>query len=75
MAIRNKDQIVDAENAIPTRAPDLALARIEREITNGVIRDHVDLTAALNSWEYRFIPEATRVLLRRRVDQLPPEDG
>lgn len=60
MALRNEKQIIDAENAIPSRDPDIATARIRREIANGVITDLVDLHAALTSWEYQRIPQDVR---------------
>ena len=72
MALRDERQIVDRENAIPTRTPDAATARLEREIQNGVITDHIDLEAALRSWEYRLLPPATRDLLRQRLPETPP---
>lgn len=66
---RDEHQIVDAENVIPSRDPTKALARLEREITNGVITDHIDLQVALNSWEYRLIPQATREQLLARFPE------
>jgi hypothetical protein len=69
MALRNEHQIVDAENAIPSRDPDKALERLEREIANGVIEDRIDLEAALGSWEYRQLPDTTREQLRARFPE------
>lgn len=71
MAIRNENQIVDGENIIPSTDPAPALARLEREIRNGVIVDRIDLDAALGSWEYRLIPDTDRARLR---EQFPPEE-
>lgn len=68
MAIRDERQVVDRENAIPTRTPDRATARLEREIQNGVIVDQVDLRAALDSWEYRFVPPADRARLIAQIE-------
>lgn len=68
MALRNENQKIDPENAIPSRDPDKALARIKREIANGVITDLVDLRAALDSWEYRRIPQEARDELEARFN-------
>lgn len=60
MALRNEHQVIDKENAIPSRDPELAVARLKREIANGVITDLIDLRAALGSWEYHLVPQTVR---------------
>jgi len=71
MAPRDERQTVDRENVIPTRDPTQAVARLEREIRNGTVRDRIDLDVALRSWEYRFIPETEA----DRLTQLLPEEA
>jgi hypothetical protein len=66
MALRNEHQKIDPENAIPSRDPDIATARLKREIANGVITDLIDLHAALGSWEYRLVPQTVRDELEGR---------
>lgn len=55
------------ENALPSTDPDVAAARLQREISNGLIRDEIDLRAALDAPEYRRLRTNDAEQARQRL--------